>query len=390
MEKQKVCIIGGGLTGLITAACLSKLNLKVDLITENIIKGTKTNRTTAISQDNFDNLMKLKILEYPEKSFWPCVKMKLYTENLDNKFSEIFELNNDKKQILYMLNNDNIRKLIIKNLKKEKLVTFKSQNKVSKIISSGLLKSLKFNKVDNSRYSLIILCTGNNSDLSKNFFQNENFKHEYGEVSITTIIKHKSLKNNIVRQIFFDNEILALLPISNKKTSIVWSIKKDLITKYEKEKEFFFQKKIMFYAKNFLKETKCISKMEFRNLNLFIRKKYFKDRVLLFGDALHVVHPFVGQGFNMALRDLVSLEKILKNKIKLGLDVGGSDILSEFSLEVKPRNFVYSMGIDFIKNIFSVRDKKFKKLRDLFITKLNKNNFAKNLFFNLADKGLKF
>lgn len=390
MEKQKICIIGGGLTGLITAACLSKLNLKVDLVAGNITKATKTNRTTAISQDNLNNLIKLKIIKYSEKNFWPCEKMKLYSENLNNKFSEIFELNNDKKQILHMMNNDNVRKILIENLKKEKLVTFKSHNKVSKIISSGLLRSIKFNKVDNSRYNLIILCTGSDSDLLKSFFQNENFRHDYDEVSITTIVKHKLIKNNIVRQIFFDNEILALLPISNTETSIVWSIKKDLIKKYIKKEENFFQDKIKFYTKIFLKEIKFVSKMEFRNLNLLIRKKYFTDRVLLFGDALHVVHPFVGQGFNMALRDLASLEKILKNKVRLGLDVGGSDILSEFSSEVKSRNFAYSMGIDFMKNLFSIKNKNFKNLRNLFITKLSKNNFAKNVFFNLADKGLKF
>ncbi len=33
MEKQKICIVGGGLTGLITAITLSKLNnIKIDLI----------------------------------------------------------------------------------------------------------------------------------------------------------------------------------------------------------------------------------------------------------------------------------------------------------------------------------------------------------------------
>ena len=32
MEKQKVCIIGGGLTGLVTAAALSKLNFSCLLI----------------------------------------------------------------------------------------------------------------------------------------------------------------------------------------------------------------------------------------------------------------------------------------------------------------------------------------------------------------------
>ena len=32
MQKQKICIIGGGLTGLVTAIALSKLNYNIDLI----------------------------------------------------------------------------------------------------------------------------------------------------------------------------------------------------------------------------------------------------------------------------------------------------------------------------------------------------------------------
>ena len=61
MNKQKICIIGGGLTGLITAATLMKLDVEIDLITENIDQNIKTNRTTAISQDNYNNLRKLKL-----------------------------------------------------------------------------------------------------------------------------------------------------------------------------------------------------------------------------------------------------------------------------------------------------------------------------------------
>ena len=109
------------------------------------------------------------------------------------------------------------------------------------------------------------------------------------------------------------------------------------------------------------------------------------DRILLFGDALHMLHPFVGQGFNMTLRDLESLEKILTQKINLGLDIGSSDILSEFSSEIKPRNFAFSIGIDFIKNSFS-----YKKLRDDILKILNKSNFAKDIFFNIANKGFRF
>ena len=92
----------------------------------------------------------------------------------------------------------------------------------------------------------------------------------------------------------------------------------------------------------------------------------------------------------MVLRDLTSLEKILKNKINLGLDIGSSEVLSEVSNETQPRNFIYSLGIDFLKNCFSFQKKSFKDFRNKIITTLNKNNFIKDVFFNLADKGFKF
>ena len=84
------------------------------------------------------------------------------------------------------------------------------------------------------------------------------------------------------------------------------------------------------------------------------------------------------------------MEKILKNKINLGLDIGSSDVLLEFSNKTKSRNLIYSLGIDFIRNSFSFERKTFKNIRNEIITKFNKNNFSKNLFYNLADKGLEF
>ena len=92
----------------------------------------------------------------------------------------------------------------------------------------------------------------------------------------------------------------------------------------------------------------------------------------------------------MTLRDLLILEKTLKSKISLGLDIGSYDILAEFSREIKSRNFVFSLGIDFIKKFFSLKEKPFKIFRNTVITKLNKNRFAKNIFFDLANKGFKF
>ena len=394
MKKQKVCIIGGGLAGLITAATLSKLNLKIDLVTGVFYQHTRSNRSTAISQDNYDNLKKLKVLKNFNKTFWPCTEMKIYAEDKNRKLKEIFEFNKksnkEKKKVLYMVENLLLQKSIIKNLKKEKKIKFISQTNVTKIFSEDSLKTVKFEGLNKSKYNLVIMCTGNNSELSKKYFDDKIFKYGDDEISITAVLKHNEVQNNVARQIFLDDGILALLPISNKKTSIVWSTKRDIFNKYKNNEKKFFYNKIKFYTKNFFKEIKLISKIEIKNLNLMLRKNYYKDRTLLFGDALHVVHPLVGQGLNMTLRDLNILNKILKNRISLGLDIGASDILVEFSNNAKSVNLLYSMGIDFFRNSFTIENKYMQQFRNNIIEKLNKNNIVKNIFFDLADKGLRF
>ena len=382
MKKQKICIIGGGLTGLVTAISLSKLNCSIDLITGKTMQNLKSNRTIAVSENNFDFLNKLNISESLKREIWTCSIMKLYTEIKNEKFSKIFELNNENKQekILYMLENSKIMKLMMSKIQQIKSISVKNHKKVSSISTSGLLKSVKFNN-NISKYNLVIICTGYNSSLIKNIFNDQMIENSYKESAITTILSHSSHKNNTVRQIFLENEILALLPISNTKTSIVWFVKNDV----RKKNDLFLKKKIKLYAKNYLKNIKFATNIEYKGLNLLIRNKYYLDRTLLFGDALHVIHPFVGQGFNMTLKDLACLEKILTQKINLGLDIGSFDVLSEFSSETKPRNFAFSVGVDLLKNSFS-----YKKLRNSILMILNKSNFAKDIFFEIANKGFRF
>ena len=339
------------MTGLVTAISLAKLNCEIDIITDHVDKNFLSNRTIAISQNNLDFLNQLNISKSLRKEAWPCSIMKLYTEIKDKKFSKIFELNNDSKQkkILYMLENSKITKLMINKIKQIRSISLINHKTISAINNLGLLKSVK-TKNNNSKYNLIIICTGNNSTLVKNIFNDQVIESSYKETSITTILKHSMLKNNTVRQIFLDNEILALLPISNTRTSIVWSVKKEI-----KKNNLFVKNKIKFYTKNYLQNIKFATDIEYKDLNFLLRSKYYQDRILLFGDALHMLHPFVGQGFNMILRDLVSLEKILSEKINLGLDIGSLDVLSEFSNTTKPRNFAFSVGVSLLKNSLSLK-----------------------------------
>tara|TARA_B100000029_G_scaffold487044_1_gene542103 strand:+ start:415 stop:1581 length:1167 start_codon:yes stop_codon:yes gene_type:complete len=388
MKKQKICIIGGGLTGLVTAITLSKYPVNVDLIADDVVKTNKSNKTVAISQSNYDFLKKLNFFKFSKSKFWPCLKMRLYAKNEKNKIEEVFNVNaSNKKNILYMIQNSKMMSQMLEYINKNKSINLIKKKMVSEIISKGLLKTVKFKNIINSKYNLVIICTGSQSNLVKNMFDNNTFQRSYEQTSITTMLKHNYFENNIARQIFLDDEVLACLPISNTQTSIVWSVKKNT-SQYKNSQDLFIKEKIKYYTKDFIKNLKFTKNIEYHDLHFLIRKQYYQDRILLFGDSLHVVHPIAGQGFNMILRDLSSLEKIIKNKISLGLDIGSNDSLSDFTKKTKPRNLLYSLGIDFLKNSFFTEQRTLKNFRNKMIINLNKNSFFKNLIVNIADGGI--
>tara|TARA_Y100000741_G_scaffold181453_1_gene137920 strand:- start:8974 stop:10134 length:1161 start_codon:yes stop_codon:yes gene_type:complete len=385
MKKQKICIIGGSLTGLITSIALSKLNCEIDIITGSTNANLKSSRTTAISQNNLEFLNELDISNLLKKELWACTNMKLYTENHNKKTLELLDFNINKvnKKVLYMMENKKIRNILMNQIKKNKLISLIKNKNISQINDSGILKSVKLEKKF-IKYNLIIICTGNNSALVKNFFKDQIIEDSYNEMSLTAVLKHDTLKNDTARQFFYNKEILALLPISNTRTSVVYFIKKN-----NKQNNLFYKNKIKSHVKNYFKNIIFESNIEYGEANFLIRKNYFKDRTLLFGDALHVIHPFAGQGFNMVLRDLKFLKDILDKKISLGLDIGSLDVLSEFSKKTKLNNFAFSIGLDILKKSFSVNNKFFNEGRNNLLQILNKNNYAKNIFYNIANEGLK-
>ena len=82
--------------------------------------------------------------------------------------------------------------------------------------------------------------------------------------------------------------------------------------------------------------------------------------------------------------------KIIEQKISLGIDIGSYDILSEYSKEIKSRNFAFLIGLDFLKSSFSVKNEYFKSIRNNTIKKINSNGFIKSVFFDIANKGFRF
>ena len=364
---MNICIIGSGLTSLSLAKNLINKKINVHLYHENKIKNLSPSRTIGISKNNLE-FFKKEINNIPKKMLWEIKKIEIYIEK--QKSENLSEFKNGKDNLFYMVKNDNLYKLLLIQISKNKF--FKKKLIKDNFFYSDLIKK--------NKYDLIINCESNNF-LSKRYFSKKINKN-YDNTAYTTILEHQKIENNIATQIFSKNGPIAFLPISNKKTSIVFSLD-------SKNKKYSNNDVLDLIIKNNTKyKIQKTHKISCFKLSLSNLRNYHYKNILAFGDLLHKIHPLAGQGFNMNIRDIKILSRIIKNKIVLGMQLDSS-ILNDFEKETKTKNFLFSNGVDFIYEVFSLGRKKSKVFSKL-IKIIIKNKKLNNYFIKIANQGLEF
>ena len=192
------------------------------------------------------------------------------------------------------------------------------------------------------------------------------------------MIKHKKLdSNDIATQIFTKIGPIAFLPVSLTETSVVYSIK---------EKQNINLEKLIRQYNTKYKIIK-ISKPENFELRLSILRNYYYENIIAFGELLHKIHPLAGQGFNMSIRDIIDIIKLIKFKINHGLDLDNS-ICKDFENKTRHRNYIFSNGIDFIYEYFNYENKINNNILSKTVKYIGKSKVVKNYFKKFADYGI--
>jgi len=364
---MNVCIIGEGLTALSLAKSLINKKINVHYYHKTRNSNFSSNRTIGISKSNF-KFFNEKIFQISKNNYWKINKIEIFTDKIDSE--NLLKFENNKNDLFYIIKNDELLKSLKSNLVKSKF--FK------KIILKNNINEEFLNKKE---YDLIFNCDANNS-LAKKYFTKKISKNYYN-LAYTTILNHKKIENNTAIQIFTKQGPIAFLPISNVETSVVYSI--DI-----KNKKFNNKDVIDLINKNNPKyKINKIAKLNNFKLSSSNLRNYNHKNILAFGDALHRIHPLAGQGFNMTIRDLRILSKIIEDKIELGIQLD-SLIFSEFENKTKDKNFVFSKAIDFIYESFNFDKKIQNKSFSKALKSIGKNKNLNNYFIKLADTGINF
>ncbi len=369
MTKQRICIVGDGLSGLMTAVSLAKVpGIEVNLIAK---KGTKIadKRTTAISDINY-KFINQNITSLGKKLFWPSKKIELFYESSKEKIN-FLNIKEDNFNLMYVFENDKVKSSLLKEISKNKI----------KIIRQDVknLDELK-------NYELIILCLGGQSKIYNNITKIRSIKKDYKEIAITGYVKH-NFKTLNTSQFFLKEGPLAILPFSQNHFSFVWSVKKSFFENNSKKMTTLVKNKIEEILKG--KQDITISNIQSYPIFLSLRRQYYQKNILILGEGLHTIHPVAGQGFNLVLRDIKKLKEIIKYYVDLGISIKNSYALNDFYNSRKPENTIMSLGVD-ATHAFFKQNKYLDPFKEIIVKNIKNNETLKKVSKIISNRGLSF
>ncbi len=369
MIKQRICIVGDGLSGLMTAVVLGTIpNVEVALMAKKASK-SKDKRTTAISETNC-KFVKDNIASLNSKFFWPSKKIELFYETLKEKIN-FLNLSENNSNLMYVFENDKIKNILLKEISKKRIKIIRREVKN--------LDELK-------RYDLVILCLGGQTKVYDEIIKQRSINKDYKEVAVTGYIKHK-LKNLNTSQFFLKEGPLAILPFSKNYFSFVWSLKKEFYNNKSNKIRDFVTKKILEILKT--KHNLSISNIQTYPITLGLKRQYYAKNILILGEGLHTIHPVAGQGFNLVLRDIKKLREIIKYYSGLGISIKNSYALSDFYNSRKPENIIMGLGVDATHTFFK-QNTYLDPFKEIIVRNITNNETLKKISKMISNQGLSF
>ena len=175
----------------------------------------------------------------------------------------------------------------------------------------------------------------------------------YEQTAIISNVTPGKPHNNIAYERFTPQGPIAVLPMTENRCSLVFTVANDDVesTLALDEQAFLdnLENRFGFRTGGFTKTSKRFS----YPLSLMKIKQHFTHRVVIIGNAAHTLHPIAGQGFNLGIRDVSCLAEIIANALHKQQDFGSENILQQYEQSRKKDQANVAFITDGLAQIFS-------------------------------------
>ena len=311
-----ILIVGGGMVGASLAVALKPLKLNIALVDAFKPRDTKhpayDDRAIALSYGSsliykgmgmWSNIQTdataIKQIHVSDKGHFGATRLSAKKEKVD-ALGYLVEARLLGKQLYTALNSDdNIEHIIPARV--ESLNYHDDYLEVS-LDNNGKKQTI--------RCQLLVAADGTNSTI-RTLSGIGTQRSDYHQVGIIANVSTEKPHNNQAFERFTADGPIALLPMSNNRSSLIWtqpSNKADDILALDDKT--FLDKLGEAFGYRLGRFTKAGKRSSFP-FALVRSDKNTAERVALIGNASHTLHPVAGQGLNLALRDVAVLADLL-------------------------------------------------------------------------------
>ena len=200
--------------------------------------------------------------------------------------------------------------------------------------------------------------------------------HAYHQDALVAHVRTARSHRNTAWQRFLAGGPLAFLPLSDGRSSIVWSAAISEAARLRTLNDEAFGAALTAASGGALGSCELSTPPASFPLKLQYALEYVRPRAVLLGDAAHVVHPLAGQGLNLGLLDCAALADVLGDAGGAGY-FGEHRLLRRYERRRRSENLLAAGALDGLERLFSATDQLSAGLRAAGLSVVGKAPFVK-------------
>jgi len=206
----------------------------------------------------------------------------------------------------------------------------------------------------------------------------------YPQTGIVATVGHERAHEGVAIEHFLPAGPFAILPLTGNRSSLVWTERAALAPRLMALAAEPFAAELRRRFGDFLGEVAPVGPRWSYPLAFLHAERVHDERLVLVGDAAHLIHPIAGQGLNLGLRDVAALAQVLVDRRRLGLDIGEAAGLAEYARWRSLDVLALSAVTDGLNRLFSNAVPPVQLARDLGLAAVNEMPPLKRLFMRHA------
>ena len=176
---------------------------------------------------------------------------------------------------------------------------------------------------------------------------------DYAQRAVVAHVSTERPHDGTAWQRFISTGPLALLPLADGRSSVVWSLPEAEAQRVLALDERAFLDELGLACDFRLGRITATTPRAGFPLKLQLAESYQAERFVLLGDAAHAVHPLAGQGVNLGLRDVAELRDTLVAARAAGRDIGAVHVLRRYARRRRSADTLDALGFDALARIYA-------------------------------------